>query len=470
MTIIHHYLRKELLFLLSSILTLFFLASCQKQPDLGQFGNSYVTDNNSANVVVIDSATINMSTVFVDSTATAATGFMMVGNYNDAYLGQITSQSYIQMRPPVNLPALDPQLDTYDSIGMVLFFKKGNPYYGDTALAQTYVVNQIDTLFQLPAFKSGWYSNVSLPLGPDLGSVTVGIAPSIPYITQNSGDTVKIRMDDNLGQQLYNMVYNKSDTVETLATFLNWFHGLCVSPAPGSQGVMYGFKDSALMRIYYRSNGVTSVTKTIDFTIYNKSWQFNHITNNRAGSPIANLVTPTSPIQPPPLTPSTATGNASYVETIAGMNIKLTFPFLQSIAQRPDYIGLLRAQLTVIPLAGSFGTTWTLPTQVGIYNTDLHNLIGSPVFATGTAAAQNGNLSLNYFYPLQTSYTYDVTNFVKSQIINTAPYANQTGVILSVPSPTGLASFNRLVLGDQSYPADQRLILSVYYISLFPHQ
>jgi hypothetical protein len=470
MTIIHHYLRKELLFLLSSLLTLFFLTSCQKQPDLGQFGGAYVSDNSSANVVVIDSSTIAMSTIFVDSTATAGTGFMLVGNYNDTYLGQVTSQSYIQVRPPPTLPTINPQLDTYDSIGMVLYFKKGNPYYGDTAIAQTYVVNQVDTLFELPQFKSGWYSNVSLPLGPDLGSVTVAIAPSAPYTSQNAGDTVKIRMDDNLGQQLYSMIYNKSDSVQTLTTFLNWFHGLCVSPAPGSQGVMFGFKDSALMRIYYRENGSVSTTKTIDFTIYNRASQFNHITNNRAGSPIANLVTPTSPIQPPPLTPSSATHNASYVQTIGGLNVKLTFPFLNAIAQRPDYIGLLRAQLTVIPLAGSFSTTWTIPPQVGIFYTDLHNLQGAPLFSAASASPQTGNLSLNYFYPLQTSYTYDITNFVKTQISNTSPYGNQTGLMLSVPSPAGSTSFSRLVLGDQSYPADQRIILSVYYISLFPHQ
>lgn len=469
MTIIHHYLRKELLFLLSSLLALFFLAGCQKQPSL-QFGSSYTTDNASANIVVVDSTTIDMSTVYTDSTATAATGFLQVGSYQDPYLGQVNSRAYLQVAPPSSLPVIDPQLDTYDSIGMVLFFPKGNPYYGDTTLTQTYVVNQIDTLFQLGNFQNGWFSNRSLPIGPDLGSVSVSIAPNIPYTSQNAGDTVKIRMDDNLGRQLYNMVYNKSDSVASATNFFNWFHGLCISPAAGSQGIMYGFKDSAIMRIYYRQNGVTSVTKYIDFGISNKSFQFNNLNPNWAGSPIANLAKPTTSAQPPPLTPSTQTGNASYVQSIGGLNIKLTFPYLNSIAQRPDYIGLLRAQLTVIPIAGSFNTILTLPPQVGIYYTDLHNLIGSPVLATGTSGAQTGNLSLNYFYPLNTFYTYDVTNFVKTQIVNTAPGANQTGMMLSIPAPGSDASFKRLVVADQSFPLNQRIILSVYYVSLYPHQ
>jgi hypothetical protein len=158
------------------------------------------------------------------------------------------------------------------------------------------------------------------------------------------------------------------------------------------------------------------------------------------------------------------------VQTVGGLNVKLTFPYLNAIAQRPDYIGLLRAELTVIPLAGSFSTMWTLPPQVGVYNTDLHNLIGAPVLAVGTATPQTGNLALNYFLPLQTTYSYDVTNFVASQIVNTAPGFDSTGLILSIPAPTGDATFKRLVIADQSYPANQRIILSVYYISLYPHQ
>jgi hypothetical protein len=470
MTIIHNHLRKELLFLFLSITALFFLAGCQKQPSLN-FGSTYVPDNGQTNIIVVDSSTINMSTVYTDSTATAATGYLMVGSYHDAFLGQMSSTGYIQLQPPATLPTLNYLVDTYDSIGMVMIFKTNNPFYGDTTITQTYQVQEIDTLFQLAAFEPAWYSNRSLPLGPAIGQGSVLITPTRPTTTENI-DTVRIPMDYNLGQTLYNMVYNKSDTMTTVKTFQQYFPGLAISEAPGSQGNIYGFRDSSIMRIYYQENnaGGVSTTKYIDFTLNNKSYQFNSLTANWAGSAIANLNTPTSVSQPPPLTSSTQTGHASYVQTIGGLNVKLTFPYLNAIAQRPDYIGLLRAELTVIPLAGSFTTTYTLPPQVGVYTTDLHNLIISPLPAVGTATAQTGNLALNYFLPLQTSYTYDVTNFVASQIVNTAPGADSNGLILSIPSPAGDATFKRLVIADQSYPANQRIILSVYYISLYPHQ
>lgn len=474
MTIIHHYLRKELLILSSVIVALCFLASCEKQPDLGQFGYSNVSDNNSANIVVVDSSTILLSTVYVDSVASAATTYLQVGTYNDPYLGQVTSQAYLQLRPPVSLPTLDPQRDFYDSIGMAILFRKSNPYYGDTTLAQSFEVHQvIDTLYQLnlPG-QTGWFSDNYLPIGPSLGSTTVSIAPNLPYTSQNAGDTVKIRMDDGLGQQLYNMVYNKSDTLTTLQNFLNWFKGICITPgAAGPGGTMYGFFDSCLMRVYYKENtNGASITKSIDFTLYNRPAQWNYITNKRTGSPIANLVTPTNVTQPPPTTPSSMTGNASYVDNILGLTTKMTFPYLNSISQRPDYVGLLRAQLTIVPLAGSFNTTWTLPPQVGIYGTDLHNQLGGPVFAPGSGTQQTGNVVPNYFQPLLTTYTYDVTNFVATQIANTAPGANQVGLMLSITSPANLSQWRRLAIADQSFPTQQRIILSVYYISLYPHQ
>jgi hypothetical protein len=473
MTIIHHYLRKELLILSSLIVALSFLASCEKQPDLGQFGASNVSDNGSANIVVVDSSTVLLSTVYVDSVASAATHYLQVGTYDDAYLGQVTSQAYIQLRPPSALPTLDPERDFYDSIGMAILFRKSNPYYGDTTLAQSFEVHQVvDTLYQLPPYSQGWFSNDYLPIGPALGSTTVSIAPNLPYTSQNAGDTVKIRMDDSLGQQLFNMAYNKSDTLTTLSNFLTWFKGICITPgAGGPGGAMYGFFDSCLMRVYYKenSNGA-SVTKTIDFTIYNRPAQWNYITNNRTGSPLANLVTPTNVAQPPPTTPSSLTGNASYVDNMLGLTTKLVFPYLNSISQRPDYIGLLRAQLTIIPLAGSFNTTWTLPPAVGVYSTDLHNQLGAPIFAPGSGTQQTGSVVPNYFQPLLTEYTYDVTNFVASQITNTAPGSNQVGLMLSTTSPANLTQWRRLAIADQSFPTEQRIILSVYYISLYPHQ
>jgi len=462
---INNYLKKERFFLLSSILALFSLVSCQKQPNL-TFGNTYVGDNNGANIVLVDTSTVSLFTLFVDSTSTAGTGFLQVGQYDDPYLGSVTSRAYLQIAPPSS-PSVDVN-DSYDSIGLVMLFKKSNPFYGDTTQIQTFVVNQVDSLYQLGSFQSGFNSRSVLPLDPTpLGSASALIAPNIPYTSQGSGDTVKIKLDDNLGHTLWNMIYNKSDTVNKLVNWLDWFHGICISPGTGSKGVIYGFQDSATMRIYYHKAGVYSTPAYIDFGITNKGQQFNNIMVNRSTSPLKNLVLPTQNPQTPPATPSSLTANASYVQSITGLSVKLTIPFLNDIALRPDYLSVLRAQLTVRPDLNSFSTSWPLPPQLTLYGTNLTNVPQGLI--QGASGVQNGNLVVDFLHPLNMVYTYDVTSFVKAQITNTDPTAKQNGLLLEMSSNTGTSSFARAVLADATYPVNQRVTLSVYYISLYPH-
>jgi hypothetical protein len=471
---IHNYLRKQLPFLLSSILVIFSLASCQKQPDL-QFGSTYTNDNNGANIVVVDTSTVLVSTTYIDSAATNGTGFLMVGDYDDSYLGNVRTRAFLQVAPPGSLPQLSIINDGYDSIGMILFYKRGNPFYGDTTVSPTYVVNQVSELYQLPGFQFAYESNTALPIDPnELGRATANIAPNHPTTNVASavqGDTVKIKMDDDIGKRIYNMVLSNTDTVRNAVQFINWFHGLRIATdsITGQRGVIYGFQDSAIMRIYYHEAGALSTIKFIDFGVTNKGLQFNNV---RTTGPLVSTLNKPSYYGGHPLATRSDTLNmnhAGYVASISGMNVKLNFPYLNSIAQRPDFIGLLRATLIVRPVPGSFSPIWRLPPQVSIFTTDQNNLELAAVPAIGASGAQTGNLLLDYYNPLNTQYTFDVTAYIKTAITSTAQNVNQTGLLLTIPASANVAAFNRLIVADQSFPIPNRVTLNVYYIALFPH-
>ncbi|MHA4810725.1 DUF4270 family protein [Flavitalea flava] len=471
MTIIPNYLKKERFFLLSSCLALFSLVSCQKQPVLN-FGSQFISDNNGANIVLVDTASVFLSTVYSDSTATAGTGYLQIGEFRDPYFGTINSRAFMQVAPPSPIPTITVN-DGYDSIGLILLFKKGNPYYGDTTVSQSISINQVSTLYQLNSFQRGFFSNSSFPVDPvELGRGSATIAPNIPYTDQGFGDTVKIKMNDQLGLQLFNMIYNKSDTITKSADWLAWFHGLCLSATPGTRGAIFGFQDSAIMRIYYHQAAAYTAFKFIDFNVTNRGFQFNNIVTDWTGSPLAKVTRPGPNPQTPPATPSDSTDHAAYIQTMTGLNVKMTFPYLSGISARADYLSILRAELTVRPIPESFGTTQKLPPQMGIYQTDHNNLIGSPLVGSlsGSGGIQTGNLDLDYLSPLNTSYTYDVTNFVKYQILNNSTTSGQNGLMLSIPFPAAGNSFLRAALTDQTYPVKQRIRLSVYYISLYPHK
>src|SRR6185503_5509637 len=139
--------KRETFLLLSPVLLLLFLAtSCQKQPILN-FGSNYNGDNGSADIVVVDTATVLMSTVRVDSTATAGTGYLQIGQYKDDYFGNIRSRAFLQVAPS-SLPKIT-AFDGYDSLYLIMLFRKGNPFYGDTTSEMTINVNQVNELYQL---------------------------------------------------------------------------------------------------------------------------------------------------------------------------------------------------------------------------------------------------------------------------------------------------------------------------------
>ncbi len=142
----HNYLKKERVLALYPFffLAMICLGGCQKQPVL-TFGPNFLADNGNANIVVVDTSTVSLATVFTDSSATAGTGFLQIGNYTDSYLGNINSRAFLQVLPPPQPPALTSS-DSYDSIVLIMLFKKGNPYYGDTTQRQTFIIKQAGKL------------------------------------------------------------------------------------------------------------------------------------------------------------------------------------------------------------------------------------------------------------------------------------------------------------------------------------
>jgi uncharacterized protein DUF4270 len=465
---INNFLRKERIFYLSSFLAIISMLGCQKQPVL-TFGSSYLPDNASADIVRVDTTTVLVSTVYTDSTRTANTGYLQIGNLNDPYFGKISSRAFLQVAPPASLPSINVyEAGNFDSVKLIMLFKKGNPYYGDTTLTQTYQVNQVDTFYRLPAFSNGFWSNYSFSVDPAyLGQGSARIFPNVPYTSQGFGDSLKIDLPKAFGQRLYNQIYNNSDSITNTANFLNWFNGLCISST--SQGAIYGFRDSAIMRLYYHTAAVYPTIAFIDFGITNKSYQFNNITTDFTGTPLAKLKQPISGQVIPPTTLSdTMPGRAGYINSMLGMEVKLTFPYINTIALRQDFLSVVRAELTVQPVQGTFNTTWFLPSQLAVGLTDLHNEVITSI--PGPTGAQFGNLVPNYSTPLSMIYSYDITPFIKTQITSTSNVANQNGVMLYIPpGSSGLNSFVRTTIADRNYPVNQRVTLSIYYISLFPH-
>lgn len=438
---------------LSVLFSIALLAGCDKSSI--QFGQTYV-DNSSTNIVLVDSMTVGVSTVFKDSIITSQSGSIMLGVANDPYFGKTTVSNYLSLVPATNtIPDLNPNAQ-YDSI--VLLMKCNKSYYGDTSTASTYYVRQLSTEIALPDAQYTFYNTSSFPFNPTpLGTRTLAIHPS-------NGDSVNIKLDNSngFGTTLFAMLRRKSDTLKTNSTFTRFFKGLQLSADNGN--VIYGFKDSVVLRMYYHETNLFYENKTFDFTLNNSNFQWNNITADRSGTPLTALS------HSKPELASTQAGNVGYSQAASGLYLKISFPNLRGLLQRPDYIKIISAQLTIKPIPGSYGFNgkYALPPQLVAATTDAVDEPGGNLVTSsgGSAVTENGNLFIDYQNYSNTAYTYDVTSYLIGQLALTNNY-QANGLLMIPPSGSRYSALDRLVIGDSKYPnVNARVGLKIYYVSV----
>lgn len=405
---------------------------------------------NQTNVLSVDTFTVKMSTVFLDSFKTSGTNAQLLGRYIDPYFGAITSRSFTEIGVPSPIPTLT-NFSVYDSIELILRIDKS--FYGDTTKIQRFLVSQLTQTIDLPGTQTVFYNKNFIPYDPAiLGSASVVINPTAGLTSQRKGDSVKIAISNTLGQQLFGLVYRQPDTLLNSSIFRGFFKGLTVYPDTTLPGAMYGFKDSLLLRIFYHEPGVTVVQKTIDFNIINPGFQFNNITVDRTGTPTAPLSAANVEL------PSALSGNQAFLQPITSLYTKLLFPTIGSLQGYPDYLAVMKAELYIKPVQGSYSPIYPLPPQIQLAQTTQANTIGTP-YVPGT-----GSLVVDYLYGTNTAYTYDVTGYIQSALAQGPVNNAKNGLILIAPNLT----FNRAVFGDAFNPQkSNQIYLKIYYASYY---
>jgi len=445
--------------LLFTVSVLFF-TSCTK-PDL-QFGQQIVGISNTQ-ILMVDTFAPKLSTIYVDSFVTSGKGIGVVGGYQDPIFGKVYAQSFFELNPPPYTAnnnsgnAQNPWLQTiYDSLTLIIKYKKGY-YYGDTTKPlqiNAYRLNQLivppnnlTTLFNVDTTSAD-----ATPVGS--GSVTV-----FPYRT----DTLAIRMSDSLGLELYHKLQNSNDIdMQNNASFLQYFKGLKIS-TPAGNSLVIGYGDSVIMRLHYRSKGVYLLNQKVDFTIGNTAHHYSNITVDRTGTPLAGINSVNREI------PSEQTNNIGYLQACTGTIMKIRFPSLFSIGQLPNFVKLMSAILIIRPVQDTY-IPYTLPPKLRLSVTNTAaNAIGSDLVGSGSnPAVQYGNLAIDYTGGTNTTYSYDLTNYVKSMMsTNTGQYpGNEVGLLVSPPSGSFELQFNRMVAGNNVFSRLGKLELQIYYAAV----
>ena len=428
-------------------ITLF--TSCQTDNLDGDFviGSDYLSINNK--VLLIDTLTVDVSTINFDSLVTSNQSRILIGNYTDPILGKVKSESYLELTPDTYNLGSSSDTETvnyvFDSIAMIL--KYDRYYYGDTTKTQTLNIHQLTQKIKPNIDDDSFYNNSTLThYSNSIGSRTF-------YPRPIGKDSVNIQMDASFGKNLFDKL--KNNEITNSDEFNNYFKGIVIKPSTANSSNVVGFTTACVMRMYYRqANANSEETYTKDFKIADLTKQFNNISLDKTGTIIQNLPDSRNKLS------SELTNNSAFVQSGTGVACRIDFPFIKQLKYISEKGAIVDAELIIKPIKNSASALYPIKDSLQVYECDnlnriskiLTNSDGSQMLAKLNTTPDEFNENIGY--------KINIGPFLYQEMKKT--YANKSSLILTFPNIS--KGVNRIVLGNQKN-AENKLKLKIYYIS-----
>ncbi len=362
-------------------------------------GSEYLEKD--AGITMIDTFSVELSTVILDSVNTTASGVALVGSFYDEDLGQIHSDAIFRINSPGSIDIDDD--DVFDSICLCI---KYNDYYlGDTIQTHSFTVEEIDSdLEQMKRDRKigdsdeDFYNTTIVSSKRLLGEYTAR-----PKVTDS--DTIFIPLDKDFGLELFQMLDDKDEDITNASKFWDYFHGIILkSNRDLNESIIgYNLSDSCSMKIYYHQTLSERVYKEIEFEVESSSnYQFNSIDIDRTGTNI-----PVSTSQEEKIL-SLDTDDKCFLQGGTGMYVKIEFPGLANVETLPALNQIIKAELVFVPIEEDFND---FPSSLTVYESDTRNNVGDVILAINES-------DISYMYLYENEDDEDEEEYYKVDITN----------------------------------------------------
>ena len=373
----------------------------------------------------VDTFTVRMKTLRIDTVNSYRAARTMLGNYVDPELGHLFAESYIQPRlSTANLSYSDqPEFLEFDSLVLSLDL---SGFYG-----------RFDNPMELEIFElTEPYPTDSLVDSRDKLAFDSTYDYAQGRTIDFSGlsgflDFVNIRLDDSLGRKL---LFAPSDSLINNSTFTNYFKGLVVRTKPVNEslsresgGIFYinPATENTILTLYYKDS---TVARDFSFEISSVSNYHYVISRDDYQGRLIDIAT--DPMEDPETVPY-------GVIQAGGINkIFVEMPGLSSLQGR----GINRAEL-ILPIDTTFfggDGRYEVPAGVVVYIANEAGTAENDLSIIATTASYNNSLQ---------QYTVVLTNNIQAILSGTLP---NNGFII-VPSD-GTTTMNRAVIAGPGHP------------------
>lgn len=426
------------------------MTSCNSDADAGEFvvGSDYLSVSNK--VILIDTVTVDVSTINFDSLVTSSQSRILVGNYDDPIFGKVKSDSYFQLSA-TTYSLYNESSDTdapnyvFDSIKMVL--KQDKYFYGDTTKVQSLSIHRLTQKVKPNSDDDSFYNNSSLSYDAEsLGSISFKPKP-------NSKDSVVVKLNNEFGNALFLKL--KKLEISNSDEFIEYLKGFVIKSTSGNSSSVVGFNMSSALRLYYSKYQGDSETSLIkNFSILDVSKQFNNITLDRAGTQIQDLPVSSSKLS------SLLTGNKAFIQSGTGLACRVDFPNIKQLKYLSEKGAIVDAELIIKPINNTYSVAYPLVDSLRVFVGDkLNRIKGTLNTIDGTAVYGLLNATSDEFNE-NIGYKISIGAFLQAEMLKESD--SRSSLILTLPSIS--KAVDRLVLGDQKNSTN-KIQLKIYYIS-----
>lgn len=386
-----------------------------------------------SNMMIIDTLTVKVETVYLDSVPTNGTGVILAGGYTDTLTGAKTAMSYLQLGAPTTKSINSTY--QYDSIRFIL--KPNQSVRGDSTQPFSLAVHALTDFITIPDNGSTLYNTSSF----SYEATPLGTWKGIIYPTRT--DTLNVRLPDQLGQTLFHAIVSDPSSLSTENLFThNYLKGLAITSS--SDQAVYGFSagdSSGFIRLYYHNPNDTKTALSTDFHITTSNLQFNKVSNDLTGTPFAGLSSQTAR----KALDANQTGRMSVLQPLSNIAIRLSFPYLRNLGYLGRYVDILSARMVLTPDPTSYSRADPLPPALSLCEVRNFNEVLDSL--PSSSGIQHGNLVADYSYH-NSYYTYDLTQYLLAEY-SLRNSSSTRDLMLIPPEPSYNTDFPRLILGSQ---------------------
>ncbi|HCE56864.1 MAG TPA: hypothetical protein DER09_03455 [Prolixibacteraceae bacterium] len=435
----------RLLKLLSALL--FILISIAGCTDDGSesfsIGEKYLS--NQTSVTLIDTFSLGLSTILIDSISTTSPDNFLVGSFTDEYFGKMETSAWFQIDKPDSVAINEESV--FDSLTIQI--RLNGLSYGDTLQPFTLSVHRVTETMEAPD-EVYFYNTTHFQYDENpIGSVVFNPRP-------NRDNELEFRLNDALGAELMKFLLNKSDEIASTDNFLEYFKGLVLLGGSDSKTVLGIAAADSVLSVVLHTHYIGEEREEIEynFPIYTSGAYFNNIEGDRTGTEIQNLLTQKEEI------PASLTGDKTFIQAGTGILTRIDFSSLTRIMEIEDRYIFYKAELILKPFPKS-NCQVDFPGEVIMYSTDKSNRIIS-VLTDSDSETITAEFGFDSQYNEANYYKLDITDFVNDELSDAWVDPN-SGLVLSFPDETFTGSLDRVVFDARQADA-YRPLLKLYFV------